>query len=1426
MNCSSRNFFTCFEDLPNEIIYEIFEYLDFYDIDQAFSKLKFRYYSLLNNSTYHIKINVSSMSKSTFASYCKDIIIPYEDRIYSINLSNLFIYDLCSSPFHSLSQFLRLEILILQNIESNYLENLLPHLSSLLNLSSLIIMTIGYFHNVNKLYHTVFRLTALKYFKVSVNEHYVNEILSITKNHYSSLEHFVVDSHYQIDDLSILLSYVPKLRRLSFKKLSESYYLQMHMQPIILNSLTHLSLQTKHIIFDKIELFIRNLSHQLQVFRFSTEFDVTYLNAKRWQELIVFHMPYLRIFDIELQAKYYDNQNEFHISINQFMSPFWWERQWYFTYEYTDYLARFYSIEPYRRKHYILHNGLCQHTYPYRNNNNLCSVNHISVQDDIEIKNNLIYFPHVTELTLFDHSNKTLHSISTILDRTIPLIQLFKISINCRQFCIGKLMELLYFSPNIHILIINSISLTKVSSTSIEQTQTFQAICNTNKITNLTIKESTTKECILLFIKLCPQLQQLTVGIHSYVLLSIISNLLLEFEKCCKHLSCIDPMTSNHIPFQTTDYENISTTDRLARSRAQHLQLRENRPKSVSDDEINAGSDWSDSDRECCPLSDFESTSNNDGTDDNEDNNRNKLSEEISQLNSPLLSRNHLHVTEIPDSIIDDSITSTRISFTNEIEKPKEQCTKNTSVNSVQLRKQFQQPLLPARRVETKQVSLRCSSTRSIITSQLSYTSRNNKKIMPTPTRIYLRRETTSTTISLNTHLTKDSTVSSSIFSFQSHDDNQNQRQIISPNFSQTSVPRAYEIKKIFVDDYDYGRLTDISPIRSSQPRSRQKWGTIVHPPFPLGYQHIAPEQITRAVERLSNPARCRDRHTRNETPSKRYLSTEETDALINRLSKVKTIQSPDQYCPIQRQSRTVKTLNNNWKVIEPLETNPMPIYEIPRDDQQDNKESIILRSSLGDSTRHTPFTDYRSSSTMSSHVREPASMYTLQSRDQPIIKGNRQMSFPIEQEQQSTTPTFFFEPTIISQPILYNIANTKRIAIIDQSTSIEQEQSIPTIYSISGQPRRLTVDMNGNRLDTPTQVINKSPILYSMINGPPVENEIQESNKPYLQPPPPPTVYSIVGSPARTSRGVQVSPLDPVQPAPILYTITGDTSTPINRPVENISPPTTTKPLRDATMYTLGNQGNVLRTQQQQQQQQQPIQPPTLYALVSQPNSLPKQPTKKSPTKPTPTTTITTEHINRNFERKPEAINEEIVAYSIANTKQEPQARESKVPKPEAILISLHDDEHRTRPRTAHQSPLFYATPEQTQRKPLTIIQTHPIQLSDYHSSHAYRAQKPYRERNYNNNPLPVVSNNRFERKPKPPLNQTRSHVERQQVNVPSKSTSLERYPVNRNARLGLWDNGYQTQTDDEEEYTRKTTKKKRNQKKTQPRAPWIPVW
>ncbi|CAF1238754.1 unnamed protein product, partial [Rotaria sordida] len=185
--------------------------------------LNLRYHSLVNNTTFHIKINISSISKNIFESYCKHILIPYQNRIYSMMMENLFIFYL-SLLLHTLSQYFLLEILILKNIESNHIISLLSHLSLLPNFSSLIIMSIDHVHNVNK----------------------------------QSLGH------------------------------------------LILSNLTHLSFQNENISFNQIKLFIRNLSHQLQVFRFSTEFDITYLNANQWQELILSHMPYLRIFDIEL----------------------------------------------------------------------------------------------------------------------------------------------------------------------------------------------------------------------------------------------------------------------------------------------------------------------------------------------------------------------------------------------------------------------------------------------------------------------------------------------------------------------------------------------------------------------------------------------------------------------------------------------------------------------------------------------------------------------------------------------------------------------------------------------------------------------------------------------------------------------------------------------------------------------------------------------------------------------------------------------------------------------------------------------------------------------------------------------------------------------------------------------------------------------
>lgn len=343
-------------------------------------------------------------------------------------------------------------------------------------------------------------------------------------------------------------------------------------------------------------------------------------------------------------------------------------------------------------------------------------------------------------------------------------------------------------------------------------------------------------------------------------------------------------------------------TDRLALSRAQHLKFRDTRVKSVSDDEIDGISDWSESDRECCPVSDFESTSNADGNhydmpfDDDDDDEEVHLHQGL--LGDSTLLENVLRLNETPLPTINDSTTSTRISFSSDVDKPKEhqQQIQERALNlpeekpTIQIRKQSQPPLLPARRLPAPQRSLRRSITTSHVLPPPPPSTnllRSRKTITASPSRFSFPRETTSTNLSLNVQLIKDSSLSPNS-SFHSNDDNQHhQRQTASPNLSQISningpVPRVYELKKLFVDDHDYGRLTDVSILKPVPPRNRQKWGTIVHPPFPLGYQQITSEQVTQAVERLASPVRCRDRHTPVQTPSKRYLSVEETDALVS----------------------------------------------------------------------------------------------------------------------------------------------------------------------------------------------------------------------------------------------------------------------------------------------------------------------------------------------------------------------------------------------------------------------------------------------------------------------------------------------------------------------------------------------------------------
>jgi hypothetical protein len=316
-------------------MYEIFEFLDFYHIYECFSNLNIRFHDLLNYFTLPIKLTILPMSKLTVQHCYTNIIIPYQDQITFLRLSNQLIFDLFSSPFDIISPIIRLETLILENIESRYLPNLLHDLASLPRLFSLVVIPIDDAENKNNLYRKIFRLPVLKYCKVRFNNGYILQSLPMTNNNeMSPIINLIINGYLFMSEINTLLSYVPQLRRLSCDNLSESINYPMSIKTIALNNLTHVSVKLKRIWFNELEVLIKKCFYHIQVFHISTDYDSTYLDINRWRQLTISFMPNLRIFDVELLGNDRLNPSLYHFSTHPFISIFFFEQQWCFIYEY------------------------------------------------------------------------------------------------------------------------------------------------------------------------------------------------------------------------------------------------------------------------------------------------------------------------------------------------------------------------------------------------------------------------------------------------------------------------------------------------------------------------------------------------------------------------------------------------------------------------------------------------------------------------------------------------------------------------------------------------------------------------------------------------------------------------------------------------------------------------------------------------------------------------------------------------------------------------------------------------------------------------------------------------------------------------------------------------------------------------------------
>ncbi|CAF3622400.1 unnamed protein product [Adineta steineri] len=544
--CLSKECVTCFEDLSNELIYEIFELLDFHYVYNAFYSLNTRFHNLIVNSTLPIEVNLSSISKSTFQRFNKDIILPNKHRIHSLHLSNLCLYDDISSPIHIISEFLHLETLSLNNIELKYLEYLLGTLVSLPCLSSLSIVSADFILNKTPIYYQVVRLPALKYCSLSLKGLSYNELFSPTIDEYSPIEYLTISHDIPIDQLYNLLSYVPKLRRLCVYCVIESSSKYIKTSLPVLPYLTHVSLDLSFISFNVFQQLVIDIFRLIQILHIFIRFnsDQMYTNANRWEQLILSHMPNLRIFDIRHEGCSdditSDNQAISNTPTDNFSSSFWIERQWFVAQQYYEKLYKdhtiIYSTDPYRRKYYTLCNQIHQSTCLNSKETHLQSVQHLQIYDEQQTINCKYYFPNVTILTFKEGFSITHNSIVFMLNHVIPLKQLTKLIIKCDHLSLTKLIELLCWTPHIHTLVFESMSLHRVSYNSIQQNQSFQLVSSTNTITNVTFKPRCTLDKLQILVALFSRIQRLTINFHTKDLESCVRFLLEKTNRNTSHL--------------------------------------------------------------------------------------------------------------------------------------------------------------------------------------------------------------------------------------------------------------------------------------------------------------------------------------------------------------------------------------------------------------------------------------------------------------------------------------------------------------------------------------------------------------------------------------------------------------------------------------------------------------------------------------------------------------------------------------------------------------------------------------------------------------------------------------------------------------------------------------------------------------------------
>jgi len=262
------------------------------------------------------------------------MIRPYINRIISLQLSKPFFIKNFFQSFPIDRSFSRLESLVLNDLNVNVDVSILNSLTQLPRLFSLKIFC----YECDELYiifQSIFRLPVLKYAKLLFSNWGATlPFPPATSDNQRSmtLEYLAFDGPHDLASIYRLLSYTPRLRRLSAKSLLSDRNIPIE-QFILPRNLTSICLRYWYLSFAELTSFIAIVGSELESLRISITHETALSNAYQWQQLILRHMPRLRTFLFDYHGPLIKDtvgNNRCRTLLDQFSSPFWIERGWFF----------------------------------------------------------------------------------------------------------------------------------------------------------------------------------------------------------------------------------------------------------------------------------------------------------------------------------------------------------------------------------------------------------------------------------------------------------------------------------------------------------------------------------------------------------------------------------------------------------------------------------------------------------------------------------------------------------------------------------------------------------------------------------------------------------------------------------------------------------------------------------------------------------------------------------------------------------------------------------------------------------------------------------------------------------------------------------------------------------------------------------------